>query len=337
MKRLFMLAVLLCLIGGPARALLPESGFYWDPAVPGTGYAIEFQDDYMFLTAYTYGAAGTAVFYTIQGLLDVRSGIVTGSLILSDGGTCIGCPFSPPRNIAVAPAEVRFVNNRSGVIRVFLPEGVAQMPITRFVYFLTDGSPNGELLGAWSVMAFVPGLPAGDALYFLEKSSAPAGGEFGLAGLRIDSDRPLVGARLIGTNTWMILLDSTQATWRRWIFSAPTPNRWIGLQTIYEKDGPIPPSSAGVSAIAFRITGRRTIDQIVRAAEPADPKAAADARLRIDLEMIELMRANAAKQRLEIEADTRFAEILAIDPELLETTTRALERQLLGAGGQRRD
>ena len=42
------------MLARPAAAFFPEPGFYWNSGESGSGYAIELQDNFLFLSAYTY-------------------------------------------------------------------------------------------------------------------------------------------------------------------------------------------------------------------------------------------------------------------------------------------
>jgi hypothetical protein len=54
-RRLAVLALLaLGVFTRPAAAFFPEPGFYWNTGESGTGYAIELQDNFLFLATYSY-------------------------------------------------------------------------------------------------------------------------------------------------------------------------------------------------------------------------------------------------------------------------------------------
>ena len=82
--------LLFILMAFQAAAFTPESGQYWNPEEPGSGYAIEIQDNYLFITFYVYDEDGFPVWYTSEGFLDGNSSF-TGRLIYFSGGQCLGC------------------------------------------------------------------------------------------------------------------------------------------------------------------------------------------------------------------------------------------------------
>ena len=48
-----------------AEAFTPESGFWWNPNESGSGYAIEIQDNYLFVALYVYDeVTGDPIWYT---------------------------------------------------------------------------------------------------------------------------------------------------------------------------------------------------------------------------------------------------------------------------------
>lgn len=329
MKRLLFGVALFLSHLKPASALLPESGFYWNPAFPGTGYAVEFQDDFMFMTAYTYQQAGSAVFFTIQGVLNVNTNVVSGVLTLFEAGSCLGCPFVPPRSIPVAPAEVRFLSNRTGVIRIHFPNNLVEIPVTRFVFALDDGSPSGELLGSWIIAAPLIPSASGDLLFFMSKISPPTGYDAAFEGGSSAFNRSLVGGRFAGTNTWIVLIDSSPSTFRRIIFSAPSPNRWFGKLTVYLKTDSPPPFDSGFVAFATRLTGRRTIDQIA-ANSGSSPKSDASIQESTDILLLDAVAsadADPSKGDFVFE-DEAFMAKLREDPQFVERMTLGLQQLL---------
>lgn len=71
------LGFLLLVVVGNARAVIPETGMWWNPTEPGRGYYIDVQGDTLFFTAYAY-EDGQPVFYAGSGTLQQRSGEVLG-------------------------------------------------------------------------------------------------------------------------------------------------------------------------------------------------------------------------------------------------------------------
>jgi hypothetical protein len=149
----FIIGALLALAAAlPARAFTPESGFYWNPAEPGTGYNIEIQDNFFALTAYVFASDGRPQWYTATGLMSGNarySGNLDGFL----NGQCIGCPFRAPTAQlgAGGPITLEFTSET----RANLTLGTRTFAIERFDFFLTRGAadPKTEMmLGEWQVL-----------------------------------------------------------------------------------------------------------------------------------------------------------------------------------------
>ena len=146
-RRLAVLAVLaLGVFTRPAAAFFPEPGFYWNTGESGTGYAIELQDNFLFLATYTYLPNGQAVFYTSGGFL-TNDTTYTGVINQFSGGSCITCtPFTPPGT----------PQNAGTVTIVFDTEQSANITwngrtfrIERFNFLL--GSKTDQMLGEWTM------------------------------------------------------------------------------------------------------------------------------------------------------------------------------------------
>jgi hypothetical protein len=143
---------LLLTLALPARAFTPESGFWWNPAEPGSGLSIEIQDNYLFLAAYVYDAQGRATWYTAQGVMQGNARF-NGTLDAFGSGQCIGCPWRAPNYLGAAagPVSINFRTETAGE----LSWGGRTVPIQRFDFYLTRsaGDLNTELmLGEWAVL-----------------------------------------------------------------------------------------------------------------------------------------------------------------------------------------
>ncbi|HQW64845.1 MAG TPA: hypothetical protein PLC02_13010 [Pseudomonadota bacterium] len=147
-RRLAALAVLaLGVFTRPAAAFFPEPGFYWNTGESGTGYAIELQDNFLFLATYTYLPNGQAVFYTSGGFL-TNDTTYTGVINQFSGGSCITCtPFTPPgTGQNVGTVTIVFDTEQSANItwngRTFR--------IERFNFLL--GDKTDQMLGEWTIL-----------------------------------------------------------------------------------------------------------------------------------------------------------------------------------------
>lgn len=87
------LAAAIALGSAPAAAYTPESGIWWNPAEPGSGYVIEIQDNLMVLAYYGGDAQGRATWYTALGFLSGNAQFNSAPLDLTIGSQCAGCTY----------------------------------------------------------------------------------------------------------------------------------------------------------------------------------------------------------------------------------------------------
>lgn len=60
------LLITMMLLSLNAKSFTPESGFWISPGVPGTGYSIEIQDNFMFVALYVYDEFGVFIDMSIH-------------------------------------------------------------------------------------------------------------------------------------------------------------------------------------------------------------------------------------------------------------------------------
>lgn len=159
LRRLTALAATAVLMAaGPVSAFTPESGFYWNPAEPGSGLTIEIQDNYVFMIGYVYDTQGRATWLTAQGLMPTVSpgtnSRFNSVLDSFSGGQCIGCAYTAP--IANLGSGGPVSLNWTTEIDATLTWGGRSIPLQRFDYYLsrTGGiTPRTELmLGEWQAV-----------------------------------------------------------------------------------------------------------------------------------------------------------------------------------------
>lgn len=126
---------LLLLASLPASAFTPESGNWWNPNEPGRGFTIEIQDDFLFMTIYTYDNDGEPAWYTAQGRL-IGNDRFVGEMIRFRNGQCLGCPFRPNQQVPgiAFPIQIDFLTEITA--RLIWPWGT--LPIERLNFFLGD-------------------------------------------------------------------------------------------------------------------------------------------------------------------------------------------------------
>lgn len=142
------LTTLVCvLLAFQVSAFTPESGWWWNPDEPGTGYAIEIQDNMLFAAFYVYDEDGNPLWYTAQKKLEGNS-FFDSSLNYSYDGTCIDCSFSSPITVGGVggPVTIDFITETTGTIQF----GGVTKDIERYNYFL--GDELQKMRGEWQVV-----------------------------------------------------------------------------------------------------------------------------------------------------------------------------------------
>lgn len=238
------------------RTAPPDSGYYWEAGRGGRGWALESQDDLVFITHYVYDQQGFSTFYVTQGRWDpIGRRIIDNELYATDNGPCVGCPYVGADVFQIGTADWVFTDRDSG--RIVYSNG-ATIFIERF-YFGVGDSRSGRVKGVWH-------STDGDfGVYFGEFLDVQANCVTSCAGLADEvvgerfgstSFRPLQGG-VLSSGDFVILLDSSTSFWSRFLFVQVGPDTWVGLQTTYRKTDPLPALTAGLPFIASRLFGPR--------------------------------------------------------------------------------
>ncbi|MBK8285643.1 MAG: hypothetical protein IPK97_12670 [Ahniella sp.] len=155
-------AVLLLVVAGTtgvakAASYTPESGFWWNPNEPGSGLAIEIEDDFIYVAAYLYDPQGFPYWYITSGRLVDSAGTLSlnnAQVATATGGQCLGCPWRAPTNTP-AGGLMSIVFDRTDETRATLTWGGQTKTIRRLDYYDIGFGPDAEnqrLLGEWQVV-----------------------------------------------------------------------------------------------------------------------------------------------------------------------------------------
>lgn len=116
----------------------PETGWYWNPAEGGRGFAIEIQGNAIYFAGYMYDATGNPVWYLASG--NLGSGDLTSGADLYQGnwqqyanGISLTGTYQAPNivNANVGSVTLQFSDNSNATLT--LPDG-RQIPLTRFFF-----------------------------------------------------------------------------------------------------------------------------------------------------------------------------------------------------------
>lgn len=133
----------------------PKPGFFWNPAEPGKGWAIEVQDNLVFIASYTFQPSGIqSVFYTTIGTWDGINKRVTGDLLEFTGGPCLNCGPANPSSRNLGTITFEFPTRDSGTV-VFQGR---RTPVVRLLYKYV-AEARSLLSGVWHTTK-------GDGAYF---------------------------------------------------------------------------------------------------------------------------------------------------------------------------
>ena len=177
MRALLALVLLAALaVAAPARAYTPESGWYWNPAEPGTGIALEIQDNRVFLVGFLYDTAGNPTWLASEGAL-TGNALYDGEMYAATGGTCLGCAYRVSTT-HLSGGHIRISWSASDPTQATLTWGGRTTPITRYIFGLVRPGDvpatvaSTKLLGEWqAVLDFSAAQPSfpyyGEVLEFL--------------------------------------------------------------------------------------------------------------------------------------------------------------------------
>jgi hypothetical protein len=224
-----------------AQTVPPVDGIYWDPGQGGRGYAVETQDNKMFIAIYNYDVDSSPTFYSIQGDWDgAHRRINNASLLQVTSGPWIGASFSPVGQV-VNKGPVVFEFPTSTTARFVFNGHTSNLQ--RFLYGYAPQA-NSLMRGAWHTTFGGSGLNFGDFLAvtgpctIAECSSLPEAFVGSVLGY---PNHVLVGTRLPDSRI-MILLDSSTSYYSLYVFEARV-NQWIGFENTFLKTATTYPTS----------------------------------------------------------------------------------------------
>ena len=110
----------------------PESGWWWNPAESGRGYALETQGGHLFLCGFMYDDEGRPVWYLTAGAMATTSRYVGTWQRFADG-QAPGAPWRTPVVIDADAGAIEIVFHDATHATLTLPDG-RNIPIERFLF-----------------------------------------------------------------------------------------------------------------------------------------------------------------------------------------------------------
>jgi len=139
------LAWLALLIAQPLAAITPESGWWWNASESGRGYAIEIQDNTLFMAGFLYDQSGAPFWFSSAGRFNSSTDTFEGDMTTFRDGQCFTCPVRRPTLLPViGRISLRFTSPSEATLT--WPFG--SIAITRQIYGLSSGI--SQLLGTHS-------------------------------------------------------------------------------------------------------------------------------------------------------------------------------------------
>ncbi len=232
------------LVTAQTKAFTPESGFWWNPDEPGSGYAIEIQDNFLFIATYVYDEGGVPIWYTAGATMGGNSEF-QDNLNYTFNGTCIDCNFTPTTTLIGERGNIDIIFDTETTATIRFQGAVKN--IERFNFLL--GDETQRMLGEWQAVIDFSGLNfdfqfSGDVLLFDILSSS--GGDDFAEGCRPDnaqdgfcSDFALNNHEMAATfdfqnNQLLIVVDDSPDFWLAYYVDLGL-NQFDGVVELYPK------------------------------------------------------------------------------------------------------
>lgn len=248
--RLVLLLALNFFAFGRAYALLPETGWWWNPSESGRGFNIEIQDNGLYFSTFIYNADGSQQWYTAYGVIN-SAGYFSGPLTTFRNGQCIECGYKSPQ-LQPSPGNIsiQFTSESTGTLS-WLGKSTA---IRRFAFTPQQPGTNKFLLGEWAIVEGSKSYPSywGERITFkgtqvINGTEVAVGNRSGHSG----SSRMALGS--IDDGDYYILLDTSPSYYTAYAFTAGGLNSGTGKSWSFLKTSSL--SGSGLTAIAFRMSG----------------------------------------------------------------------------------
>lgn len=118
--------------GSGTPSFQPESGWWWNEAESGRGFAIEVQGYNLFMAGYMYDSGGNPIWYVSPGGMTSPTLYQGSWLQFANGQTLTGAyqaPSQPPTNVGAV--TLQFTSTTTATLT--LPDG-RQIALTRFLF-----------------------------------------------------------------------------------------------------------------------------------------------------------------------------------------------------------
>ncbi|MFA6046968.1 MAG: hypothetical protein WC718_18440 [Phycisphaerales bacterium] len=230
----------------PARAMLPDNGWYWNPSESGRGFNIEIQDNALFMSAFVYRSDGTAAWYVGGGPMS-SDRAWSGDLYETRNGQCVGCSYRAPDLLPTGRASITFTSERTASISLL----GGTISVERQDWSGYGSSSHLALFGEWSTTEGDPSFP----VYFADRISlyrdrSDSTGDYAAGNVSGSTSHVAVGDYYNSLRAFTILVDSSTSFYSYYVFAMNTLNRIEGLEWTYRKGEA--PTGSGTYFLAHR-------------------------------------------------------------------------------------
>ena len=120
----------------------PQTGYWWNASEPGRGFAVEVQNNAMFLAGYMYDATGNPVWYSSMGNMTSPT-LFQGNWVQYGNGQTLTGGFRSAGIVNGNAGSIVLQFASSSAASLTLPDG-RQIPLTRFAFAIPVISASGS-------------------------------------------------------------------------------------------------------------------------------------------------------------------------------------------------
>lgn len=250
--RLVFFFTLNLIVLGKAHALLPESGWWWNPSESGRGFNLEIQDDGLYFSTFIYNSDGSPQWYTAYGQISAN-GSFSGPLTTFRGGQCIECEYRAPQ-LQASPGNIsiQFTSESTGILSWL----GRTTPIQRFAFTVQQPGTNKFLLGEWAIVDGSKSFPLyyGERITF-KQTQIINGIEIAYGNRSGKSGSVNTAIGTVDDGDYYILLDTSTSYYTAYLFTAGGLNSGTGRSWTFLKTSSL--SGSGLASVAFRMSGAK--------------------------------------------------------------------------------
>lgn len=245
-----------------ATAFTPESGWWYNPAESGRGFAIEVQNNTVFMSGFLYEAGGAPLWFVTSASYSQTNNRFDGDMLNLRGGQCLTCTFrSPVLQPSLGRISVNFTSPSTA--NLVWPGGT--VPIVRQIYGVSDGIERTFGTFAFSTTGSTGRVHFGNWLSFTRTQFDASLGTYAVGST--ESGRSAVAAFNADKSLILILVDASSSFWESYLIpttffgtregsalwatylktqTAPVPSVYASFHRVF----PAAVSTTGTSAVS---------------------------------------------------------------------------------------